>query len=281
MLALRETVTAARRAPLLTALAVVTIGFSLYAFGLFGLVALNIRQAIRAVEERVEIRAFLADSTSIYAVDSAMAAIGKYPEVARVEYVSQENALDRARSEMGEFSDVFDQAVLPASIEVHMRAGLRSTETVKDVSRRIGSFPIVNDVRYGEEWVGKLYRLRTIASFVGIALGLAFAAVAVIIIGATIRMTVLARAKEISVMRLVGATDAFVRRPFLIDGLIKGVLGGVVALLMTWATHRAVNEYFFQTVFFNKRMMLAGLVAGAFIGVLGSMVSVSRQLRRI
>lgn len=281
MLALRETLTAARRAPLLTALAIITIAFSLYAFGLFGLVALNIRQAIRAVEERVEIRAFLRDSTSIYAVDSAMAAIGKYPEVARVEYVSQENALDRARSEMGEFSDVFDQAVLPASIEVHMRSGLRSTETVNAVSRRIAEFTIVDDVRYGEEWVGKLYRLRTIATFVGIALGLAFAAVATIIIGATIRMTVLARAKEIAVMRLVGATDAFVRKPFLIDGLIKGVLGGAVALIMTWATHRAVNEYFFQTVFFDKRMMFAGLLVGAFIGVAGSMVSVGRQLRRI
>jgi cell division transport system permease protein len=280
-LALRETATAARRAPLLTALAIITIGFSLYAFGLFGLVALNIRQAIRSVEERVEIRAFLRDSTSIYSVDSAMATIGKYPEVARVEYVSQESALDRARSEMGEFTDVFDQAVLPASIEVHMRAGLRSTETVNAVSKRIAQFPIVDDVRYGEEWVGKLYRLRTIASFVGIALGLAFAAVATIIIGATIRMTVLARAKEISVMRLVGATDAFVRRPFLIDGLIKGVLGGVLALIMTWATHKAVNEYFFQTVFFDKRLMLLGLVAGAFIGVAGSMISVGRQLRQI
>lgn len=280
-LALRETVTAARRAPLLTALAVITIGFSLYAFGLFGLVALNIRQAIRSVEERVEIRAFLRDSTSIYAVDSAMAAIGKYPEVARVEYVSQESALDRARAEMGEFSDVFDQAVLPASIEVHMRAGLRSTETVTGVAKRIAAFPIVDDVRFGEEWVGKLYRIRTIASFVGIALGLAFAAVATIIIGATIRMTVLARAKEISIMRLVGATDSFVRRPFLIDGLIKGILGGVLALVMTWATHRAVNEYFLQTVFFDKRLMFLGLVAGAFIGVAGSMVSVGRQLRRI
>jgi cell division transport system permease protein len=280
-LALRETVTAARRAPLLTALAVITIGFSLYAFGLFGLVALNIRQAIRSVEERVEIRAFLKDSTSIYAVDSAMAAIGKYPEVARVEYVSQESALDRARAEMGEFTDVFDQAVLPASIEVHMRAGLRSTETVTAVSKRIAAFPIVDDVRFGEEWVEKLYRLRTIASFVGIALGLAFAAVATIIIGATIRMTVLARAKEISIMRLVGATDSFVRRPFLIDGLIKGILGGVLALVMTWATHKAVNEYFFQTVFFDNRLMFLGLVAGAFIGVAGSMVSVGRQLRRI
>jgi cell division transport system permease protein len=281
MLALRETLTAARRAPLLTALAIITIAFSLYAFGLFGLVALNIRQAIRAVEERVEIRAFLADSTSIYAVDSAMATIGKYPEVARVEYVSQENALDRARSEMGEFSDVFDQAVLPASIEVHMRAGLRSPESVAAVAKRIGGFPIVDDVRYGEEWVGKLYRLRTIASFVGIGLGLAFAAVAVIIIGATIRMTVLARSKEIAVMRIVGATDSFVRKPFLIDGLIKGILGGILALFLTWATHKAVNEYFFATVFFDKRLMFVGLLAGAFIGVAGSMVSVGRQLRRI
>ena len=82
-------------------------------------------------------------------------------------------------------------------------------------------------------------------------------------------------------MRLVGATDSFVRRPFLMDGLIKGVLGGVLALIMTWATHKAVNEYFFQTVFFDNRLMFLGLVAGAFIGVAGSMVSVGRQLRRI
>ena len=91
---------------------------------------------------------------------------------------------------------------------------------------RARRYAFVDDVRFGEEWIEKLYRLRNIAASPGVALGLAFAAVAMIIIGATIRMAVLARAKEISIMRLVGATDGFIRRPFLIEGFAKGVLGG-------------------------------------------------------
>lgn len=281
MLAARETFTAARRAPLLTLLGIITIGFSLYAFGLFGLVALNIRKALRQVEERVEVRAFIAEETSMDAVGVAMAQIAKYPEVARVDYISQERALERARKELGEFSDVFDLAVLPASLEVHMRAGLRAPAAVKAVANRVKAYEFVDDIRYGEEWVEKLYRLRTIATFVGAGLGIAFAAVAVIIIGATIRMAVLARAREISIMRLVGATDGFVRRPFLLDGLIKGILGGLLALGMTWITHQAIDAYFLSTVFFDVRLMVLGVMGGAVMGLAGSYFSVGRELRRI
>ncbi|MGZ3456737.1 MAG: cell division protein FtsX [Polyangiales bacterium] len=277
----REALTASRRAPLLSALGIVTIAFSLFAFGLFGLVAINIRQALDQVEERVEVRAFLADSTDIESVAAAMKDISGFPEVLRVEYVSEEKALERARKEMGEFADVFEAGVLPASIEVHLRPGMRDPASVKAVADRMKTYQFIDDVRYGEEWVEKLYRLRTIATVAGIALGVAFAAVAIIIIGATIRMTVLARAKEISIMRLVGATDMFIRLPFLIDGLVKGVLGGLLALVFVWVANRVVNEYFIQTIFFDRQLIFLGVVGGAVMGVLGSLFSVGRHLRRI
>ena len=281
MQSVSEALTASRRAPLLSALGVVTIAFSLFAFGLFGLVAINIRKALDQVSERVEVRAFLSDSADIEGVAAAMKDIGEFPEVNRVDYVSKEQALERARKEMGEFADVFEAGVLPASIEVHLRADQRSPSVVKAVADRIKTYHFVDDVRYGEEWVEKLYRMRNIATVAGIALGIAFAAVAVIIIGATIRMTVLARAKEISIMRLVGATDMFIRLPFLLDGLVKGVLGGLLALLLVWIANRAVNEYFIQTIFFDREMIFVGVVGGALMGVLGSLVSVGRHLRRI
>jgi cell division transport system permease protein len=281
MRSVREALTASRRAPLLSVLGVVTIAFSLFAFGLFGLVAVNIRKALDKVEERVEIRAFVSDSTEIESVAAAMKDIGEFPEVLRVDYVSQEQALERAREEMGEFADVFEAGVLPASIEVHLRPGMRDPATVKSVADRIRTYHFIDDVRYGEEWVAKLYRLRTIATVAGIALGVAFAAVAVIIIGATIRMTVLARAKEISIMRLVGATDMFIRLPFLIDGLVKGVFGGLLALLFVWTADRVINEYVIETVFFDRNMIFLGVVGGAFMGVLGSLISVGRHLRRV
>lgn len=277
----REALTASRRAPLLSALGIVTIAFSLFAFGLFGLVAINIRRALEQVEERVEVRAFVSDNTEIESVAAAMKDVGEFPEVGRVDYVSKEQALERARREMGEFADVFEAGVLPASIEVQLRPGMRSPAIVKSVADRIRTYGFVDDVRYGEEWVEKLYRLRNIATVAGIALGVAFAAVAVIIIGATIRMTVLARAKEISIMRLVGATDMFIRLPFLIDGLVKGVLGGLLALLFVWVANRVVNEYFIQTIFFDREMIFVGVVGGALMGVMGSLVSVGRHLRRI
>ena len=277
----REALTASRRAPLLSALGIVTIAFSLFAFGLFGLVAINIRKALDEVEERVEVRAFLSDSTDIESVAAAMKDIGEFPEVNRVDYVSKDQALERARREMGEFADVFEAGVLPASIEVHLRPGQRSPAVVKAVADKIKTYHFVDDVRYGEEWVEKLYRLRNIATVAGIALGVAFATVAVIIIGATIRMTVLARAKEITIMRLVGATDMFIRLPFLIDGLVKGVLGGLLALLFVWIANRVVNEYFIQTIFFNRELVFVGVVGGALMGVLGSLVSVGRHLRRV
>ena len=273
----QEALTASRRAPLLSALGVLTIAFSLFAFGLFGLVAINIRRALEQVSERVEVRAFLSDSADIEQVAAAMKDIGEFPEVLRVDYVSQENALERARKEMGEFADVFEAGVLPASIEVHLRPGMRSPTIVKSVADRIKTYHFIDDVRYGEEWVEKLYRLRNIATVAGIALGVAFAAVAVIII----RMMVLARAKEISIMRLVGATDMFIRLPFLIDGLVKGVLGGLVALLLVWITNRVVNQYFIETIFFNRELIFLGIVGGAAMGMFGSLVSVGRHLRRV
>src|SRR5205807_10459653 len=124
--------------------------------------------------------------------------------------------------------------------------------TVRSIATRLRSFDFVDDVRFGEEWVEKLYRLRNVATAAGAVLGIAFASVAVIIIGATIRMAVLARAREIGIMRLVGATDAFVRRPFLIDGSLKGILGGLLALLLTWIAHAVVDRYFIHTEFFTQ-----------------------------
>ena len=277
----REAMTASRRAPLLSALSVLTIAFSLFAFGLFGLVAINIRSALERVEERVEIRAFVEDSTDIESVAAAMKDIGEFREVSRVDYVSKEKALEKARREMGEFADVYEAGVLPASIEVYLRPGMRSPAIVRSVADRVKTYHFIDDVLYGEEWVEKLYRLRNIATVAGIGLGVAFAAVAVIIIGATIRMTVLARAKEISIMRLVGATDMFIRLPFLIDGLLKGIAGGILALVFVWVANRVVNEYFIQTIFFNRDMIFFGVIGGAFMGILGSLFSVGRHLRRI
>ena len=282
MLALKTALTAFRRAPLLSALSVTTIAFSLFAFGLFGLVALNIRNALQKVEERVEIRAFVADGTPIERITLVSDSIARYPEVLKVDIVTQDQALERARNELGEFKDVFEGDFLPSSRDVKLKPGFRDPATVRKVAVRIKGYDFVDDVRFGEEWITQLYRIRNIAGIAGMALGLAFAAVAVIIIGATIRMAVLARSREISIMRLVGATDGFIRRPFLIEGSITGILGGTLALVLTYFAMRVLEQYLhFETAFFDQRLATLGILFGALMGFLGSAVSVGRHLRRV
>jgi cell division transport system permease protein len=140
---------------------------------------------------------------------------------------------------------------------------------------------VVEEVRYGREWVEKLYRIRNIAALVGTVLGGVFALVAVIIIGSTIRMAILARTREIEIMRLVGATNMFVRLPYLIDGALKGVLGGGLAVAMSWGTTVILGQSLIQTQFFDGRQIALGIVAGGLLGLLGSWVSVGRHLRQV
>ncbi len=280
-LALREVLLAFKRAPLLAMLGVTTIAFSLFAFGLFGLVAINIKSALLEIEDRVEVRAFLIEGARDAQVEELMQGINKIPQVAGVGYVSPDSALQRARAELEEFRDVMEGAMLPGSVELRLKEGARDPETVQAISRRLQTYPVVEEVRYGREWVEKLYRIRNVAGVAGSVLGSVFALVAIIIIGSTIRMAILARTKEIEIMRLVGATNNFVRLPYLIDGTLKGLAGGSIAALLARATVQLVSKHLMAVQFFNAEQVMLGIAAGGVLGLVASWLSVGRHLRRV
>ena len=284
----REALLSFRRAPLLSALSVTTIAFSLFTVGLFGLVAVNLRQALRGLEERVEIVAFILRGTPSETIAVATQDIAAFPEVQDVSYVSEEEALQRARTELVEFRDAYrDLQVnpLPASIEVRLKDGYRDAAAVERVAQRLRGFGFIDDVRYGREWVQKLDYLRNITGLVGLVIGLAFAAVAVVIIGVTIRLTILQRAREISIMRLVGATNWFIRGPFLLEGALKGLLGGLLSLVLCYAGYLLFRDKSGGTlsglVFFRPEHMVLIIVFGVLLGLAGSLVSVGRHLRHV
>jgi cell division transport system permease protein len=284
----REALLSFHRAPLLSTLSITTIAFSLFTLGLFGLVAINLRQALRGIEERVEIVAFVLRGTPAETITLATQDIAAFPEVRDVSYVSEEQALARARSELVEFRDAYRDLKanpLPASIEVRLREGFRESASVDRVAERIRSFGFVDDVRYGRDWVQRLDQLRNVTGLVGLVIGLAFAAVAVVIIGVTIRLTILQRAREISIMRLVGATNWFIRGPFLLEGALKGLLGGFLSLGLCYAGYLLFRDTtsgpFAGLIFFGAEHMLVIIVFGVLIGLGGSLVSVGRHLRNV
>ncbi|HEX9280370.1 MAG TPA: permease-like cell division protein FtsX [Gemmatimonadales bacterium] len=283
-LTIREALLAFRRAPLLSALSVTTIAFSLFVLGLFGLVAVNFQRALNEIAQRVEIVAYLLPGTPGETVTLALKDIEAFPEVQAANYVTEDSALARAKRELVEFRDQYrelENNPLPASIEVKLKPTFRDAAHVNAVADRLRGFGFVDDVHFGRDWVEKLDRLRQLAAAVGIVVGGAFAAVAIIIIGTTIRMAVLQRSREIAIMRLVGATDGFIRRPFLLQGAMKGLLGGVVAMAFSFGAYYLINRFLIQATFFTQVQALAIIGFGAVIGLMGSLLSVGRHLKRV
>ena len=286
-LLLREAFLSFRRAPLLSALSVTTIAFSLFTVGLFGLVAINLREALRGIEERVEIVAFVLRGTPPETITLAAQDAATFPEVLTVAYVSEDEALARARRELVEFRDAYrDLQVnpLPASLEIRLKDGFRDAASAQAVAERMQGFTFVEDVRFGRDWVEQLDDLRNLAGILGLVIGGVFALVAVVIIGVTIRLTLLQRAREIHIMRLVGATNWFIRGPFLLEGAIKGLMGGVLALVLCYAGYlgfRGNTPALAGLVFFQPLHMLVILLFGVLLGLMGSLISVGRHLRMI
>jgi cell division transport system permease protein len=280
--ALREALEAFRRAPLLTALSAAMIGLSLLVVGLFGVATWNVTRVLDEVESRVEIVAYLRDSASPAAVTSLQEALAERPDVGEVFYVSREQALQNARRDMSEFDSIFstlDANPLPASLEIRMVAEYRDADGVRGVAAAAGESPIVEDVRYGADWLDKVFLLRRVAGAASVVLGATFGLVAALIIGAAVRISIFARREEIEIMHLVGAADRFIRGPFLLEGLFTGILGGGGALAATFLVYRILSGRVVQLEWIPPDWVAGGLVAGALLGMVASAFAVRRYLR--
>lgn len=281
---IRETFFAFRRAPLLTGLSAAMVGLALYVVGLFSLATHNLKLALDMLEERVEIVAYLRDDAGTAEIAEMERALSALPEVLRVEFVTKEEALAKARRELPEFREVMtDLAVnpLPASLEIELEPGSRTPATVDRLAQQARLYPFVEEVQYGQEWVDKLFTLRRMGGVTATVLGVAFGVVAALIIGTAVRIAIFARREEIKVMQLVGARDGFIRRPFLVEGGLTGAAGGVLAIGLTYATFRAIFHYLFSIEWIPIEWAVIGVLAGVVFGVFSSGFAVRKHLREV
>lgn len=280
----REALGAFRRTPLLLALSTMAIGLGVFVVGLFGLATYNLRRALDRVEERVEVVAYLHDDVSAGQLQLAEQELHLLPEVRDLRYVSKLEALATARQEMEEFRDVFadlEANPLPASFELRLQAGHRTPADAERVARHLRAYPFVEQVQWGDEWLEKIVFLRRVAGGATAIIGGAFAAVAAIVIATAVRIAVFARREEISIMRLVGATDGFVQRPFLLEGVVTGLLGGAFAAGLTYAFFRFVDATVIELEWLPTAWVALAVAAGATFGLLASALAVRRHLREV
>lgn len=280
----REALASFRRAPLLGGLSITAIGLSLLILGVFGLSAYNIGTAISDVERRVEVVGYLLDDAGEERVRIARAEMEAFPEIEDVRYVSRTEALVNARRDLVEFSDVYQDLEvnpLPASIHLRLRSGYRDTESVEVVAQRLAGYSFIEDVRFGEGWVEELFALRRLAAGAAAILGGTFAIVAVLLIGTSVRMAILSRSEEIEIMQTVGATEGYIQRPFLVEGALTGLLGGLIALGLTrlgYDFFQGRLSGFENILWLPETWLVGGLLGATALGMIAAWYAVWREL---
>jgi len=281
---LKETLIGFRSSPLLSTLSIVTVVFTLFLIGLFFLLYVNVNQVIVDMDRRVELVVYLNDDIPRSEIEKIKADLYQREEVKSIRLVSKDEALSRFRAELGEESTILDGLAtnpLPPSIEVDFKEEQLSEEVVLTVAKVMGATDYVESVDFGGAWLGKLQLVKTMVAVIGSAGAAILLAVALVIIGSAIRMTVYSRRTELLVMKLVGSTDWTIKGPFLVEGLIKGAVGGVLAAIFSYGVYGVVDDKLIGLVPFPSFYHLPLIAVGIMLGVGGTYLSVNGQLRKL
>ncbi len=265
-----------------------TVAVSLFVLGVFLILVLNMNRMASMLESQVQISVYLEDSVSDVDRRGLVHDIRNLQGIAHVDYVSRDEAKARLAERLGDQKYLLDALgdtnPLPDSFEVTVT----QPDMVETAAKAIGEFPGIESTRYGQDVVQHLFDITRLMRIFGVALMLLLAAATVFIIANTIRLTVYARRKEVAIMKYVGATDWFIRWPFLLEGIVLGFVGGILAALALRSFYAAMAAKIYSTLAFFPLMpqypfmnyvTLALLLAGMAIGATGSTVSLKRFLK--
>jgi cell division transport system permease protein len=282
-----EALTSLWRSRLITGLSVITIAVSLFVLGAFLSLASNLADVVARWSDKVQVTFYLEDQLPEGPRESLQATLRADPAVESVAYVSREEALRRFRSlfkEMRSLPEDLGENPFPAALEVTLRPARNSAV---DAQRLVDAFqkaPGVEDVEYDLLWIQRLTTAVRLVRGAGAFLGAILVLAAVFTISNVMRLTMYARQDELDIMRLVGAAPAYVKGPFVLEGMIQGGLGGVLALGLLWGIFHALSRDLLATsdllgrtaVVLPPAMAALIVVGGTLVGLAGSLVSLGR-----
>lgn len=285
---LQEVVRSLKNNSLLNFAAVGTTAISLFVLGVGLLLMINTNQIANTVESNIEIMVFLKEDVSEKEALAMEPLFNRISGVKEVDFISREEALISLEKQMGEETNLRDslgdQNPLPDAYKIKTR----DPHEVETVAAEISRLPGVEKVRYGQEVVKKLLQLTNWARIISLIVIVLLGASAIFLIATTTRLTLFARRREVNVMKYVGATDWFVRWPFLLEGIILGGVGALLAVGVLYLSYGTLTAKLQETVSFlplvsDSSYMLwvfGGLLAaGIVLGAVGSAISVRKYLR--
>jgi cell division transport system permease protein len=273
-------------------ISVAIISFSLFTLGLFLLTAENLGQLIGHWTSNIKVNVFIDDTISPSDEAKLESLIKVSPFVAKYEFISKEEALKRFRSfypAIGDLTEDLQGNPFPRSYEITVREEFQNQASVQQFVDQLRAEDFVQDVEYDQEWINRVqFMIRFIRS-IGFIFGGILLFTATFSISNVIKLMVLSRKDEIEIMKLVGATNGFIKGPFLTEGLLHGFIGGSFAVLILYTTYvfiaakvDSLNTPFFvsEYIHFLSPWMIALVIGGGMIvGFLGSLFSLSKLLR--
>jgi cell division transport system permease protein len=272
-------------------LAVLTIASGLFILGLFLLITTNGGRLVQGWTDAAELSVFLRDDVTSEQLGAIEDAVDRSGLAARREYISKDEARRRFRRDYRDLAvaaDTLEVNPFPASVEVRLLAENTNGEAVDALVTKLATTPGVADVRFDRRWMQRLLGVLALVRGAGVFLVAVLAVAAALTVANVVRLATYARRDEIEIMQLVGAPAAYVRGPFIAEGVIQGGIGAIIGLLSLWVVFAVMNARYGRMAseslgleslsFLPVGLTISILAGGMALGCLGGLVA-SRSVR--
>jgi cell division transport system permease protein len=278
---IKEGLSGFQRAKLAAVGSIITITISLLLLGLFYVISMNTSRIVENIRGKVELEAFLEEPLSRSRVNEIQQQLLAIEGVERVQFISKDEAAKIFKQEFGEdINKVLEFNPLPPSFKIFLKEEYRTTEKADEINKKIKAIRGVDDAVYRREVLDFIEKRTKMLYYLGLGLGIIIGLSAVFLVSNTIRLTIYAKRKSVQTMKLVGASRWYVRAPFLIEGIVQGIVGGIIAAgimyyLLTFAAGLVSAELaeFIQVDISFYALVIA---LGSVLGLFGSAISVRR-----
>lgn len=258
--------------------------------GVFLIVLLNMNSIALQIEDDVEVRVYIDRSAEEQQVNDLKNQIEELSEVKSVSFVTKEQGLENLIDSLGDEGEAFESLKDENPLQDMYVIKTNIPKDTVVVAQKVESFEAVDEVRYGKGTVERLFKVVEVSRNVGIVLIIGLIFTALFLIANTIKLTILSRRQEIEIMKLVGATNAFIRWPFFVEGLLLGLIGSIIPIVVLIIGYNFVFNEFnakLKTMFidllpvypFVIQLTFILVFIGVFIGVWGSLTSIRKFLK--
>lgn len=285
---IKEVYTSFKRNIWMTLASIFTVVLSLFILGFFSIVILNLNKMADTLESQVQISVYLKDDLSQEEIDETKETLRKIEGLQDIKFTTREEAMKNFKERLGDQQFLLDALDDTNPLPDSFSLTVTSPQQVKTIADTAAALDSVESASYSQDIINHLFNLTHLIRLIGIALIILLTGAAIFIISNTIRLTVFARRKEIAIMKYVGATDWFIRWPFLLEGICLGFIGGGLATIFLYIVYNQVTQEIYEAMAFFPLIpqhpfidyiSLAILVAGIIIGALGSTISLKRFLK--